>query len=638
MELIESIEKISEKIKRHKQISFECDINNSLIKLFDNLLESLQKLSKSIESTGNIRSNYINQFESQINSMNSIFDFVGEKNYYEKDPESIRMFQLNYKSKIEIQEIAIKQLYDQFDFISSFFDKLGFFKDNIVVIGANGSGKTSLSNYLKQYFNDNFVVISAQKILIIPTFSYISNIQNTENKLKNIQNADKTLKTTYTTENNGNAYGLLVGIGEEFKILLDNLLADRNKKRNEFCDNLNEGNKNNRVPETNLDKVIKIWNSLITHRKLECNDGISFTVNTKEMISYPAYGMSEGEKVILFHVAQVLQAPESSFIIIDEPEMYLHKTITKKLWDKLEQERPDCIFIYLTHDLDFASTRTNAKKIWIKSFTNPDKWDFENIPENELPEPLLLELIGSRKNILFCEGEKGSLDEQIFNILLPEFTITPLESCFNVINYTKAFNKIPNITTKAYGLIDSDYLQQERKQSLKEENIYTYSVAEIENLFLDEKFLSVAKEKFSVVDPDAINNIKECTIKELKNNIDLQISNYLSSKINYYFKDSHMHKGNNIDEVENNLDSFINKIDIKNWYEERKNELEEDIKNKSYSNIILKYNNKGLKAIVNKHFNINDFIPRAIKLIKTDTSTHTILLNHFPNELKNQNK
>ena len=147
------------------------------------------------------------------------------------------------------------------------------------------------------------------------------------------------------------------------------------------------------------------------------------------------------KKLCYISLLKFLQAPSQGFIVIDEPEMYLHKTILKKLWDILESERNDCLFIYLTHDLDFATSRTSAKKIWIKSFTHPDKWEIEDIPTDEIPETLLFELLGSRKNILFCEGVKGSIDERVYSILFPELTIMPVGSCFDVINHTKAFNK-----------------------------------------------------------------------------------------------------------------------------------------------------------------------------------------------------
>jgi hypothetical protein len=301
--------------------------------------------------------------------------------------------------------------------------------------------------------------------------------------------------------------------------------------------------------------------------------------------------MSDGEKVTLYLIAQILQAPENGFIIVDEPEIYLHKTILTKLWDRLEQQRPDCIFVYLTHDLDFATSR-NAKKVWIKSYIHPDKWDIEDIPENDqLPEALLLELLGSRKNILFCEGEKGSCDEKIYNCLFPELTITPVGGCFSVINYTKAFNKIPNLTTKAFGLIDSDYHSKERLDNLEQVNIFSLSVAEVENLLLNEKFLKLLAQQL-LKDEKEIENIKNEIISELESNIELQTSNYVSAKIDYYFKDSNVKKGNTQTEIENNYVNFTNEIMISDWYSQRKIELDAIIKEKDYIKTLGVYNNK----------------------------------------------
>jgi predicted ATP-dependent endonuclease of OLD family len=48
-------------------------------------------------------------------------------------------------------------------------------------------------------------------------------------------------------------------------------------------------------------------------------------------------------------IGEVLCAPEKSIIIIDEPEMHIHVSLIKHLFDLIEAERPDCAFIYLTH-------------------------------------------------------------------------------------------------------------------------------------------------------------------------------------------------------------------------------------------------------------------------------------------------
>ncbi|MCA6085364.1 MAG: hypothetical protein LE179_03940 [Endomicrobium sp.] len=67
------------------------------------------------------------------------------------------------------------------------FLKSSIFSKNIAAIGANGSGKTTLSNYAKRYLPNTGIVISAQKILLMPTFDAISSIGSTSKKLQQSQ-------------------------------------------------------------------------------------------------------------------------------------------------------------------------------------------------------------------------------------------------------------------------------------------------------------------------------------------------------------------------------------------------------------------------------------------------------------------
>lgn len=385
--------------------------------------------------------------------------------------------------------------------------------------------------------------------------------------------------------------------------------------------------------KTNLDTTFEIWNSLIEHRNIHCDDGINITAKSDDGRSYPAIQMSDGEKVMLYLIGQVLQAPPNGFIVIDEPEMYLHKTILKKLWDILEAERNDCLFIYLTHDLDFATSRTTAKKIWIKSFTHPDKWEIEDIPTDEIPETLLFELLGSRKNILFCEGVKGNIDERVYSILFPELTIMPVGSCFDVINHTKAFNKLQNVNTKSYGLIDSDHHDSDRLDKLKESDIFSFKVAEVENLFLDSDFLKILAQQI-LVDEENVQLIETDIISEFDKLKEIQASNYVSTKVNYYFTDSDVSKGNALAQLEVNYQNFLDNISINDWYNQRLAELNEMIANSDYNNVLIAYNNKGIRNIASKHLKISDFTDRSIKLIQSNIDAKTALNKYFPEEIK----
>jgi hypothetical protein len=120
--------------------------------------------------------------------------------------------------------------------------------------------------------------------------------------------------------------------------------------------------------------------------------------------------------------------------------------------------------VYLTHDLDFAVTRLDAIKVWLKSYEN-NQWDWHLILGNEdIPERLLLEIIGSRKPILFVEGDLGSLDYFLFSRLFKNFTVTPCGGHEQVINSTCSFSKLKNLhNLDCKGIIDRDFRKDEKR-------------------------------------------------------------------------------------------------------------------------------------------------------------------------------
>lgn len=438
-----------------------------------------------------------------------------------------------------------------------FYKSLGFAQENTVVVGANGCGKTTLANTLQKSLNvKDGIVIPAQKLLIIPTFSSTPNYAATAETYNQYQRTILDDKQTFNASKEDDIpWGTTQQYGSEFKKVLATLYSERMAKRNKFCDAYERGEELTRQQlQSALDVVINIWNFLIEHRTLQCDDSNNLVLTGDGVNgSYPAFQMSDGERIILYLVGRVLLAPERALIIIDEPEMYLHKTIVDKLWNKLEWERRDCVFLYLTHDLQFAASR-DAKKCWIRSFEYPSKWNIEEIQDNVIPEELLLKLLGSRKKILFCEGKRNSLDLKIFELLFEDYTITPVETCKDVINFTKAFNKIPNTVAKAYGIIDRDFHSEDQLEKLKQQNVFSYGVAEIENLFLlPDVITGFAKYKNEECD---IEDIETRILNKFEQDKQTQISQYVSSAINAYFKASHISVGNKKEEVETKFSKF----------------------------------------------------------------------------------
>ena len=520
----------------------------------------------------------------------------------------------------------------------NFYRSLDFILENTVVVGANGSGKSTLASNIKYNFNEKIgIVIPAQKLLIIPIFDSVPNLEKSISDYKSFDINTIDSKPTY----NSSQYGSLPyeGYGLDYKYILNTFFAEKTHTESIIHRKLKENNYENieEYPPIKLDKAINIWNFLIEHREMFYDDNNNLKIRVKDgSEEYPAYKMSDGEKNIFFLIGRVLLASDDAMIIIDEPEMYLHKAIVNKLWDRLENERKDCKFIYLTHDLEFASSR-KANKYWIKDFQFPNEWQIEPISENDIPDSLLMKILGSRKKILFCEGKKSSLDIQIYEILFPNYTIIPLEGCSNVINYTKAFNKIPNKNSTAIGIIDRDFRTDAQINKFSDENIYVYSVAEIENLFLLEDFIQIfAENKKEIVD---IHDLKKRVLDRLEKDKEQQISNYVTSYINYIFSEEHIKKAKTQMEIKSNFDDFISKIKIDNLDTQRKEEIENIINEKNYSKAIKVYNNKGLLSVVENllDYNTNKYRYKALDILRKEGNAQQVLRAVFPQEIIDDN-
>ena len=130
-------------------------------------------------------------------------------------------------------------------------------------------------------------------------------------------------------------------------------------------------------PVTKIDRIQTIWEKMFPHNRLVRKSGFIELASTSiDGDSYTAGRMSDGEKLVFYLIGAVLCAPENALLIIEEPEVLLHDSIKNPLWDEIEAMRPDCTYVYLTHDIDFAASRDNSKRLWIRSYNGDARiWD-----------------------------------------------------------------------------------------------------------------------------------------------------------------------------------------------------------------------------------------------------------------------
>lgn len=191
-----------------------------------------------------------------------------------------------------------------------------------------------------------------------------------------------------------------------------------------------------------------------------------------------------------------------------------------------------------------------------------------------------------------------------------------------------------NVPIKAYGLIDRDFRNEEQLKKLEKESIYSYSVAEIENLFLIEDFIvKFAQYKHEPID---IDELKNKVIQTANDNMESQLAAYITNAINYTFTESHIKRADTKEKVSINFSDFIASIDIEKLYKEQKQKIEKIISDRNYNELIKIINHKGLITLVAQAFRYTkqkDYIEKALSFLREEESSRIILKKYFPESL-----
>ena len=368
---------------------------------------------------------------------------------------------------------------------------------SIVLVGANGSGKSRLGAWIDTLSGDGMVVhrVSAQRALTISDYIQPRPL---EQAIKLLLIGTEDPRSTYRQklssrwQNNPISHLL-----NDFDVALSWLFAEHANTAISFRDQC-IANPGSMPPlgESMLEKAVKIWRAVMPQRELLVKDN-KVTARVAGGDPYAGREMSDGERVTLYLIGQCLGAPKGAIIVIDEPELHLHQAIQARLWDQIEAARPDCVFVYITHDLAFAASRATARKVWVRSFDGKQTWDWQEVQAtDQFPESLVLRILGSRRPILFVEGEVNSLDIAVYRALYPERLVIPRSSCDSVVSSTTALRTLPQLHhADGYGLIDRDHRSEEEIASYAKDGIFAPDVAEIESLFLIPEVIQVTSKQ-----------------------------------------------------------------------------------------------------------------------------------------------
>ena len=522
----------------------------------------------------------------------------------------------------------LPQIIENFKIIKlfSFISKVD---STTVIIGANGSGKSSLINELRKNSIDEMYVLPAQKLLYFVSNIHDRNGISRERYIQDLKKVDLKYETIdlYQTkiENDfSNKFTKLITL-----LVKDytNIVTRRSRKEKD-------------LPLTLWDRVEYIWNQIFPEIKFELEPDDRVVKVEKNGSKYSINGLSDGERCILFYIGSVLLAPENSYIVVDEPETFLNAAVYNELWDLLISERSDCQFVFASHNMDFVQSRTNATYMWCKKFEAPYDLDYERLEDSqEFPLSLLTEVSGTRKPILFCEGTKTSIDYKIYSKLFSKFCfVKPVQGHKQVIQHTKAYNDLQYVHgNTAYGIIDNDWMDESSIQVYKEQGIFVLPFNEVEMILVDDAVVKSClhfdddKEK-----QQKIKNLQQSIIDSCKENKDKIISIALKKRLDEFME------GNCIDinkptkeDVEEFLKNLVNKFDASSTVDNITSIVEASLDSSDFSRILKICNLKN--EIINHRGNtkiVPNFKDKALRRIALDNDLQKKLRHKYFEELE----
>ncbi|MGF1567720.1 MAG: DUF4435 domain-containing protein [Nodosilinea sp.] len=256
---------------------------------------------------------------------------------------------------------------------------------------------------------------------------------------------------------------------------------------------------------------------------------------------------------------------------------------------------------------------------FLQSDYENDQWDWYLLPESgDVPERLLLEILGSRQAILFTEGDRDSLDFFIFSHLFRDFSITPCGSASAVIHSTCSFSNLKHLhSLECKGIIDRDFRSDEQVNHLRNLDIFCLSVSEIENLFLSEEVLRAVGASLHREDMDGIiKKAQDLVFTHMEREKERLVSSIVAARIEDGFLQFDAKALGKI-ELNRSLETMLSKLDISSLYTEISNSINAILLTRNYSDALRLYNNKGLLPQVSglfgfKAHELTEYIKRLV--------------------------
>lgn len=359
-----------------------------------------------------------------------------------------------------------------------------------------------------------------------------------------------------------------------------------------------------------LEKYKKIFEDLLPGKKLLDIDPaqpkeFQYQDESGQTLNFRSLSSGEQEVIkVLFDVAR--KEIKHSIILVDEPELHLHPTLTFKLIEALKAigEHTNQ-FIFLTHSADLISTYYSTGNVFFIDSVQTGANQAHRLSDLNHSHHEVVQLIGQNlglfavgKKLVFVEGENSSIDRLTYHTISQtidkELKITPIGSVLNLMTLNKIEEQIRNTIfgIEIFMIRDRDGLDDNQISAIENSGrVKCLKRRHIENYFLDGEILFMVAEQLYLTRTNPTltteyikNETKRIAKESINFNLFKNAKDYLS--LNYHLKHPKVKKVEEkttneikkeiIDGVQTNLSSLSNELDtskISEWLDKEEAKL-----------------------------------------------------------------
>ncbi len=421
--------------------------------------------------------------------------------------------------------------------------------DQLFIVGANGSGKSALiQQFVLQLPADKVKRITAHRQTWFSSGSIDFTPARREEYEQQIRQYDRNYDSRWREYSSA----------QTLSAVLFDLVAKENTRARAITrhvDNHNykkaeEISAKSPSPFDQINELLSLATLTVTIQNSNDRDMLA---KHPEGETFSIAKMSDAERSAMIIAAQVITADPGTVFLIDEPERHMHRSIIQPFLSALfDLRREDCAFIIATHEIALPVANPDARVLMLRSCQWSGNqcvaWDAKVIePNSQIPEELKREILGSRKRILFVEGDSdNSLDFPLYTALFPDISIIPKGSCDEVQKAVFGLQGSSGIhDVEAFGLIDRDNRTGRDIGTLVESNVFALEVYSAEALYYCSDAISaIAERQAESLDADkneliklaneqAINALKKQARRMAARRCERQVKESMSKSLNW---------------------------------------------------------------------------------------------------------